>query len=200
MLKVVILGYGELTQSIVLGILESGHKLEAVFRWEKRRPNKFYAFLRDTFFPDPLLSIMRTHNIRDINAKYTNSERFRQEIQKLAPDVIIVGSWGEILKQETIDLPKVACINCHPSLLPAHRGSNPYVSAIMAGEKTTGVTFHLMMPKIDAGDILLQEQVEIADNDNAGSLKKKCSFTAKQMVPALLNKLERAELVPEKQD
>lgn len=200
MLKVVVLGYGELTQSIVLGILESGHKLVGVFRWDKYRPNRVYACIRDILVPDALLSIMRTHNIRDINAEKANSIEFKQEIQKLAPDVIIVGAWGEILRQDIINLPKVACINCHPSYLPAHRGSNPYVSVLMAGEKETGITFHLMTPEIDAGDILLQEKVSISNSDNAGSLKKKCAFTAKRMVPVLLNRLEKAELIPIKQD
>ena len=196
MLRVVILGYGELAQSLVLGILQTKHKIAGVLRWKRYKPNRLSAFIKDTFAPEVLLSIIRTHNIKDINAEKANSEKFIKEMKKLKPDVIIVGSWGEILKKEIIDIPKVACINCHPSLLPKHRGSNPYISAIRQGEMTTGVTFHLMDEKIDAGDILLQAEVPISELETGYSLKKKCAFMAKENIQILLDRLERGEIIP----
>jgi len=192
-LKVVILGYGELAQSLVLGVLKSRHSLVGVMRWHKN-------FIKDIFIPDGLLSIMKASNTKEINAQRANSNRFIKEIKKLKPDVIIVGSWGEIIKKEIIELPKVAFINCHPSLLPKHRGSNPYSSVIREGETETGVTFHLMDKKIDAGDILLQGKVPILEDDTAAILRLNCAIKAKDMVGSLLDGLEKAEIIPKKQN
>ena len=200
MLKVVLIGYGELAQSLLIGMLESRHKVVGVLRWEQERPNKPIAFLRDTFIPDGLTSIIRAENIHEIKAKKVNSKKFIKIIKKLAPDVILVGSWGEIIKKEIINLPKVAFINCHPSLLPAHRGSNPYASAIKNGETKAGITFHLMNEGIDTGEILLQKDVNISEEDTGGSLRNKCAFAAKNAVSELLDRLEKAELIPKKQD
>jgi len=200
MLKVVLVGYGELSQSLLLGILQSKHKAVGVFRWEKQRPNRLVAFFRDLFIPDRLTSLTRSENIYEVRAKYANSKKFAKEMAKLKPDVILVGSWGEVLKKETIKLPKVAFINCHPSLLPAHRGSNPYASVLKNGETRTGITFHLMSEKIDTGEILLQKEFEISDEDTGETIRNKCAFEAKNSVGELLDKLENAELIPQKQD
>ena len=69
MLKVVLIGYGELAQSLLIGMLESRHKVVGVLRWEQERPNKSIAFLRDTFIPDGLTSIIRAENIHEIKAR-----------------------------------------------------------------------------------------------------------------------------------
>lgn len=193
MLKVVILGYGELAQGIILGILKSRHRLVGAMRWHRN-------FLTDIFMPDALLSLINANNIREISAPKANSKKFIREIKKLKPDVIIVGSWGEIIKEEVIKLPRVAFINCHPSLLPRYRGANPYSSVIKNGEVETGVTFHLMDKKIDAGDILMQEKIFVESNETAGSLRIKCALKAKEMVGMLLDRLERGEIIPEKQN
>ena len=200
MLRVVLIGYGELAQSLLIGIMESRHKVVGVLRWDKERPNKLFAFLRDIFIPDRLISIIRAKNIHEIKSGKANSKKFIKKIKKLKPDVILVGSWGEILKKEIINLPKIAFINCHPSLLPMHRGSNPYASAIKNSESKTGITFHLMNEGIDTGEILLQKEINISDSDTGGSLRNKCAFMAKETVSELLDRIEKAELIPKKQD
>ena len=200
MLKVVLIGYGELAKSLLIGLIESRHKIVGVLRWECERPNKPVAFLRDLFVPDGLTSIIRAKNIHEIKAHKANSIKFIKKIKKLAPDVILVGSWGEIIKKEVINLPKIACINCHPSLLPTHRGSNPYTSAVKNCETKAGITFHLLNEGIDTGEILFQKDVNISDEDTGGSLRNKCAFTAKNSISEFLDKLENAELIPKKQD
>lgn len=200
MLKIVLLGYGDIAQALILGILKSRHKIVGVLKWERERPNKFTAFLRDTFVPDSLTSIIKANNLYEINAKKANSQRFVKEMKKLKPDVILVGSWGEILKAETIKLPKVACINCHPSMLPKHRGSNPYLSAILSNETKTGLTFHLLNEGVDTGEVLLQREIDILPDDKGGDVKQKCALAAKESVAELLDKLENAQLIPKKQD
>lgn len=193
MLKIVVLGYGELAQSILLGVLHSRHSLIGAMRYHKH-------FLKDLFMPDGLLTLIKANNIKELKARKANTKAFIKEMKKLKPDVIIVGSWGEIIKEEIIKLPRVAFINCHPSLLPKHRGSNPYASVIKHGETETGVTYHLMRKDIDAGEILLQEKVNIDNNETASSLRRKCALEARDMVRKLLDGLEKGEIIPKKQN
>lgn len=200
MLKVVLAGYGRMAESLLLGLLKSKHEVVGVLDWNKETPNKYEAIVRRTFKPDNLTSVIKANNLYEIKATRANTQDFAKEMQKIKPDVLLVGSWGEILKKETIALPKVACINCHPSLLPKHRGSNPYISAIMAGESKTGITFHLMDESIDTGAILLQRETDIAPNDKGSDLKRKCAYIAQNSVSELLDKLETAELLPLKQN
>lgn len=202
MLRVIIVGYGELASSLMLGTIESSHKVVGVLTWKnKNRGIKSIissALLK--LFPDNYTSLMKTYGIYEINAKSINSFEFIKEAVKLQADVILVGAWGEILKKETIIVPKIACINCHPSLLPAHRGANPYSSVLRQGETKTGITFHLMDEKIDTGPILLQKEIEILKDDNGDTLRKKCAYKARQTVQELLDELENGMFIPVKQN
>lgn len=199
MLKVVLVGNGELAASLLLGILESRHQLVGVFRWEKAKGN-IASILADFCFPDSLCSLVKKHRIHDIDARSVNGADFYMKIKELDPDVIIVGSWGEILKSRITSLPPKGCINCHPSLLPKHRGSNPYASAIRYGETETGVTFHCVDRGIDTGDILMQRKLEVSPCDTGDSLRIKCAYTAKGMIGQLLDSLENRSLEPVSQD
>ncbi len=197
-MRVILVGYGEMASSLMLGIIESGHELIGILKWDTSKT--FLSPLRKLLLPDSFESLIKMHKIPEINTGSVNSNAFFKKAKSLNPDVIIVGAWGEILKEKVINMPRVACVNCHPSLLPKHRGSNPYASVLVQGETQTGVSFHLMSKQIDAGPILLQKAVSISDDDNAYDIRTKCTFKAKEMVGALLNKLENADCLPYAQD
>ncbi len=199
-LRVILIGYGELASSLLLGVLTSGHQLVGVLRWERIRYNNAFLTAKDIVYPDKLSVLMHSHNIHEIKAKSVNGKDFWVQAVKLEPDVIIIGSWGEILKKKTIILPKIACINCHPSLLPKFRGPNPYSSVIRHGEEKSGVTFHLVNEGIDTGPILMQRELPVSQNDTGGSLRNKCAFLAKQNVKPLLDGIEKGMLSPIEQD
>ena len=80
-------------------------------------------------------------------------------------DFFLVASYGKILSQEVLGIPRRGCLNIHPSLLPKFRGPSPYVSAILADERETGVTLMQMGEKMDAGPIVAQARIEIAAED-----------------------------------
>ena len=199
MLRVILVGYGELASSIMLGVLESGHKLVGVFRWDRVEKSSLMVNLKDSIYPDNFTSLIKSLKISEIKARSVNSPEFINQALRLEPDVIIVGSWGEILKKDAIILPKIGCINCHPSLLPKHRGSNPYTSVIREGEMETGVTFHLINEKVDTGPILLQKKVPILIEDTGGTLRTRCSYEARKALKELLDGLETAQFLPRKQ-
>jgi methionyl-tRNA formyltransferase len=200
MLKVLLIGYGEMLSSVMLGVLESEHKLVGVLRWEKSKENRFLYFFKKLFKPDKILALINSYKIHEIDVKRANGEEFKKQAVKLNPDVIIVSSWGEIFTKDIIMIPSVAFVNCHPSLLPKHRGSNPYSSVIIAGEDKTGVTFHLVDEGIDTGHILLQKEVIISNDDNADTLRSKCAYAARAGVKELLQELDTTVIIPVKQD
>jgi methionyl-tRNA formyltransferase len=84
--------------------------------------------------------------------------------------------------------------------LPEHRGPNPYTSTIKEGETKTGITFHLVDEGIDSGAILLQKEINISDDDTGESLRVKASYKARESVKELLDGLENARFLPQKQD
>jgi methionyl-tRNA formyltransferase len=93
-----------------------------------------------------------------------------EEIRALMPDVIVVAAYGQILPRDVLEIPKVACLNLHASLLPRWRGAAPIQAAIAAGDQETGITVMYMDEGLDTGDILLQRQIDILPTDTGGSL------------------------------
>jgi methionyl-tRNA formyltransferase len=96
-----------------------------------------------------------------------------EAIRSLDPDIIVVVAYGQILKPAILKIPPLGCVNIHGSLLPKYRGAAPIQWAIANGEQCTGVTAMFMNERMDAGDIILQRKIEIAPNDNAGTLHEK---------------------------
>ena len=93
-----------------------------------------------------------------------------EDIRGLTPDVIVVVAYGQILPRDVLEIPRLACLNLHASLLPHWRGAAPIQAAIAAGDCETGITVMYMDEGLDTGDILLQRSVEIVPNDTAGAL------------------------------
>lgn len=116
------------------------------------------------------------------------------------PDVIVVVAYGQLLNKEILGLPKYGCINVHASLLPKLRGAAPLNWAIINGEKKTGVTTMQMDVGLDTGDMLLKSEVEIDEYMNVGELHDILMHTGAELLIETLNRIEKHELHPEKQD
>ncbi len=93
-----------------------------------------------------------------------------EEVRALTPDVIVVMAYGQILPSGVLEIPKIACLNLHASLLPRWRGAAPIQAAIAAGDQITGITVMYMDEGLDTGDILLQRPSDILPDDTGGSL------------------------------
>src|SRR6266550_4515083 len=91
-------------------------------------------------------------------------------IRALKPDLIVVMAYGQILPREVLEIPTIACLNLHASLLPRWRGAAPIQAAIAAGDRETGITVMYMNEGLDTGDILLQRKIDIAPNETGDSL------------------------------
>lgn len=103
---------------------------------------------------------------------------FLPELQGLEADVFVVAAYGQILSRAVLDVPKIACLNIHASLLPRHRGASPIQAAIREGDAETGITIMWMDEGLDTGDILLQRALPILPEDTGGSLHDKLALQA----------------------
>ncbi|MBU6153611.1 MAG: methionyl-tRNA formyltransferase [Bdellovibrionales bacterium] len=114
-----------------------------------------------------------------------------ERIRSFGADFIVVVAYGQILRLPVIDSPRFGTINIHSSLLPRWRGAAPIQRAILSGDTVTGITTMKIVPKLDAGDILLQEQTEIRPDDTAETLHDRLSeLGAKLIVPTLKGIME----------
>ncbi len=123
-----------------------------------------------------------------------------QVLKQYNPDVIVVVAYGQILSREILELPKYGCINVHASLLPKLRGAAPLNWSIINGETKTGVTTMKMDVGLDTGDMLLKTEVEITEDMNVGELHDILMYKGADLLIETLDKLEKNEIVPEKQD
>jgi methionyl-tRNA formyltransferase len=96
--------------------------------------------------------------------------QFIEEIRALAPELIVVAAYGQILSQALLDVPEFGCLNVHTSILPKYRGAAPIQWAILNGDPETGVTIMKMDAGLDTGDIVSEERTPIRDDDNSQTL------------------------------
>jgi methionyl-tRNA formyltransferase len=123
-----------------------------------------------------------------------------EELRRLAPDVIVVAAFGQILRREILELPRFRCLNVHASLLPRHRGASPIAGALLAGDQQTGVTIMLMDEGLDTGAILTWTAMPIAPDDTTGTLTEKLSHLGAEALLRALPKWLAGKLVPQPQD
>jgi methionyl-tRNA formyltransferase len=122
------------------------------------------------------------------------------QLRAWAPDVIVVAAFGQILRQDVLDLPKFSCINVHASLLPRWRGAAPIQAAILAGDAETGVTIMKMDAGVDTGPLLSQRSIPILSEDTAEGLFGKLSRVGTELLLETLPLYLSGEIQPQPQD
>lgn len=125
---------------------------------------------------------------------------FAEELKALDPEMIVVVAYGKLLPKYVLDYPKYGCINIHGSLLPKYRGAAPMQRAIMEGEMVSGVTSMYMAEGMDTGDMLLREEVAIAEDDNFETVHDKLGEAGARVLLRTVEAAKKGELHPEKQD
>jgi len=140
-----------------------------------------------------LLPILQPDKIR-------NNEEFRAELERIAPDAIIVVGYGRIIPQWMIDLPRYGNLNLHASMLPKYRGAAPIQWAIAQGESITGVTIMRIDAGLDTGDILLQAEEPIKPEDTALTLGPRLAHTGAELMIRTLAGLAGGTIQPRPQD
>lgn len=118
--------------------------------------------------------------------KIRNNDEFLYEIRSFTVDYFVVVAYGKILPQDILNLPKKMCVNIHGSILPQYRGASPIQSALLHGEKETGVTIIRMTEGMDEGDILMIDKIQIAPDETSGTLFEKfAQISGKTLITTL---------------
>lgn len=132
--------------------------------------------------------------------KIKNDEAFMDRLAAMAPDIIVVVAFGQILPKRVLDIPRLGCVNVHASLLPRYRGAAPMQWAIINGEAKTGVTTMLMDVGLDTGDMLLKTEIDITEDMNLEQLHDELMTAGAELLADTVAAMENSTLKPEKQD
>ena len=132
--------------------------------------------------PTPVKAAAMAAGVTVLQPARARDQAFLEQLRQLAPDLIVVAAYGQLLPQTLLDLPRFGCLNVHTSLLPKYRGAAPIQWAILNGDPETGVTIMKMDAGLDTGPIVSQVHTPIVEDDNAQTLHDRLA----QMGAALL--------------
>ncbi len=180
-MRIVFIGTGEIGVPTLRALLDSEHEVVAVVTQPDKRVGR-----EQRIEPPPIKKEIAKTRIPILQPARIKDQKATEEIRDFAPDVIVVVAYGQILPRDVLEIPRLACLNLHASLLPRWRGAAPIQAAIAAGDCETGITVMYMDEGLDTGDILLQRSVEILPNDTGGSLHDRLARIAPE---ALLESL-----------
>lgn len=168
--NIIYCGTSEFAISPLKALLENNFNILLVITQEdqpKGRGMKLQAPPIKEFSIQNKLNFIQPNNLKESN--------FLEMIKNLKPELIIVAAYGKILPSELLNMPKYGCINIHGSLLPKYRGAAPIQAAILNGDKTTGISIIKMNEKMDEGDIILQQEIELIGKETTPLLSSKLS-------------------------
>lgn len=194
-MKIVFMGTPDYAVKTLEALVSSKHNVAAVFA----QPDKPVG-RKQILTPPPVkvtalenkIPVYQPNTLRDGEAK--------KLLEEIAPDVIVVVAYGKILPEDILSLPKYGCVNGHASLLPKYRGASPIQWSIVCGENKTGITTMLMDKGMDTGDILEQVTVDIGKEETAEELFERLSVLSADLMLSTLEKLEKGEIIPQKQN
>jgi len=138
------------------------------------------------------LSVLQPEKVKEVS--------FQEKLRGFGADLFVVAAYGQILPKTLLMLPKYGAMNIHASLLPKYRGSAPVAWAILNGEKKTGITTMLMDEGMDTGDILLQSEIPIHEDETTETLHHRLASLGAQVLSETLEKMKRGEIHPMPQD
>jgi methionyl-tRNA formyltransferase len=165
-MRVLFIGTGEIGVPVLRWVMESDeHELVGVVT----QPDKPVGRDQRIEAP-PIKAALAGSDVRVLQPKRIKAEEAVAAIRDLAPEVIVVMAYGQILPRVVLEIPPIACLNLHASLLPRHRGAAPIQAAIVGGDRETGISVMYMAEGLDTGDVLLQKRIDIAADETGGSL------------------------------
>lgn len=139
--------------------------------------------------PTPVGIYCGTRNINCERIESVSSDEFYARMLGLQPDLLVVVSFGQILRERLLEFPRLGCLNVHSSLLPKYRGASPITSMILGGDKIGGVTFMQMDKGLDTGPIFDVFRTELGAHFTTQSLEKYLSEESALMLPELISRI-----------
>lgn len=187
-MRILYLGAGDIGAPTFRKLISSGHEvIGAVTQPDKPagRKQEMRASIIKTIALDHGIPLFQPVRLRKPEAL--------APLKELAPDLIVVMAYGQILPRELLETPRLACLNLHASLLPRHRGASPIQAAILQGDRETGITVMYMAEGLDTGDMLLKRSTPIRRRETGGSLHDRLAEIAPEALFEALNLIERGQ-------
>jgi methionyl-tRNA formyltransferase len=150
--------------------------------------------------PSEVGAIAAKRKIPTLKPVKIRTTEFLSDLKAFEPDLLVVAAYGRILPNSILDLPRIAPMNVHASLLPRHRGAAPVEGAILAGDAETGVTIMRIVEQMDAGPMYFQRKIPIEPTDTQGTLKEKLAIVGADAMLEAIELAARGALVETPQD
>lgn len=198
-MDIVFMGTPDFAVPCLRALVESGENVKAVFTQPDKPKGRGYKLT-----PPPVKEYAVSQNIpvyQPVSMKKgEDADNAYELLKELAPDLIVVVAYGQILSKRILDIPKTYCINIHASLLPRYRGAGPIQWCILDGERVTGVTSMIMAEGLDTGDMLIKDSLEIGENETADELHDRLSELGAKVLLDTVKAIKSGDVHPEKQD
>lgn len=198
-MRIVYMGTPEIAVPSLRFLAESEHTVVGVFTQPDRPKGRGHHTV-----PTPVKAAALEYQIPVFQPqslrKGEDAQQALETLQTLAPDLIVVMAYGQILPKAVLDLPPLHCINLHASLLPAYRGAAPIQYVLLHGEPKTGITAMQMAEGLDTGDMLWKKEIPIDPEETAEELHDRLAVLAAETLAETLTALEQGNLHPEPQD
>ena len=192
--KIIFMGTPDIAAQHLQYLLDNSINIVGVFTQPPRKKNRGMNIEES-----PVHQIAKKNNLETFYPSSIDGKAIDQ-INSLDPDIIIVVAYGIILPSQLLDIPKFGCINIHVSLLPRWRGAAPIEHAMLAGDVKTGISVIKISPKLDAGDILHQESLNISADMYSDELTVALTNLGKQTMLRVLPKIFENKTLSKKQD
>ncbi|MFR6666368.1 MAG: methionyl-tRNA formyltransferase, partial [Thomasclavelia spiroformis] len=183
--KILFMGTASFSSCVLEKLLETNYNVIAVVT----QPDRLVGRKKILTMPE-VKEIALKHDIPVYQPQKIKNDY--QDLLDLKPDLVITAAYGQMIPEAILNLPKLGCINVHASLLPKYRGGAPVHYAIINGEEVTGVTIMYMVKKMDAGNIISQEEVKIAPDETTGELYDRLSNVGAKLLietlPSIIGK------------
>jgi methionyl-tRNA formyltransferase len=150
--------------------------------------------------PSEVGAVAEKHQIPTLKPLKIRTWSFLSEVEEFDPDILLVAAYGRILPNSILDVPRIAPMNVHASLLPRHRGAAPIEGAILAGDAETGITIMRIVERMDAGPMYFQRKLPIEPHDTQATLKEKLAELGASAALEAIDLAARGALVETPQD
>lgn len=193
-MKIVYMGTPDFAVPPLEALVRSGYEVAAVVTQPDKPKGR-----GKTLMPTPVKEEAMKYDIPVYQPLKVRDPEFVEILENIAPDIIVVAAFGQIIPKKILDMPKYGCINIHASLLPKYRGAAPIQWAVINGEKVSGVTTMRMDEGLDTGDMILKEEVTLAPDETGGSLFDRLAEVGAKLAVQTLQALEdgTAEFTPQ---
>jgi methionyl-tRNA formyltransferase len=194
-MKILFMGTPDFAVPSLAALVRSGRTVAGVVT----QPDRPKGRGRQAAAP-PVKVLAQSHGIAVYQPERVRDAAFLEVFRSIAPDLVVVAAFGQILPKEILVCPKHGCINVHPSLLPRCRGAAPIQWTLLRGETKTGVTIMQMDEGVDSGDILLQEETPIGPEEDFGALHDRLSLMGAELLIRTVEAIESGKAVCTPQD